>query len=106
MPLESVIQAYRSSERTIILDLFSDAESWPVRLTSHYADLVISTFDLLTQEMIDAYRETAASVEAASRRVENELVRAIVDGETRTQTSTGESGRSVSIRGCPGSRSP
>jgi sugar diacid utilization regulator len=85
VPLESVIQAYRSSERTIILDLFSDAQTWPVRLTSHYADLVISTFDLLTQEMIDAYRETAASVEAANRRVENELVRAVVDGETRTQ---------------------
>lgn len=84
VPLESVIQAYRSTERTIILDLFSDAHSWPVRLTSHYADLVISTFDLLTQEVIDSYRETAASVEAASRRVENELVRAIADGEVLT----------------------
>ncbi|WBU37896.1 PucR family transcriptional regulator [Homoserinibacter sp. YIM 151385] len=80
VPLESVIQAYRSAERTIILDLFSDSQSWPVRLTSHYADLVISTFDLLTQEMIDSYRDTSTSIEAARRRVENELVRAVVEG--------------------------
>ncbi|QJU52574.1 helix-turn-helix domain-containing protein [Herbiconiux sp. KACC 21604] len=80
VPLESVIQAYRSTERTIILDLFSGSQAWPVELTSHYADLIISTFDLLTQEMINSYRETASAIEAAQRRVENELVTAIANG--------------------------
>jgi DNA-binding PucR family transcriptional regulator len=80
VPLESVIQAYRSTERTIILDLFSGSQAWPVELTSHYADLIISTFDLLTEEMINSYRETASAIEAAQRRVENELVTAIANG--------------------------
>ncbi|WP_368497150.1 PucR family transcriptional regulator [Herbiconiux sp. A18JL235] len=80
VPLESVIQAYRSTERTIILDIFSGSQAWPVELTSHYADLIISTFDLLTEEMINSYRETASAIEAAQRRVENELVTAIANG--------------------------
>ncbi|MCS5495857.1 helix-turn-helix domain-containing protein [Cnuibacter physcomitrellae] len=80
VPLESVIQAYRSTERTLLLDLFSGSQAWPVELTSHYADLVITTFDLLTEEMINSYRETASALEAAQRRVENELVLAIASG--------------------------
>ena len=80
VPLESVIQAYRSAERTIILDLFSGSQAWPVELTSHYADLIISTFDLLTEEMINSYRETSSAIEAAQRRVENELVSTIANG--------------------------
>lgn len=84
VPLESVIQAYRSTERTILLDLFSGSQSWPIELTSHYADLVITTFDLLTEEMINSYRETASALEAAQRRVENELVAAIASGVAPT----------------------
>ena len=79
VPLESVIQAYRSTERVLILDLFSGSQAWPVELTSDYADLIISTFDLLTEDMINAYREASSVIEAAQRRVENELVIAIAN---------------------------
>lgn len=80
VPLESVIQAYRSTERTILLDLFSGSARWPAALTQRYANLIITTFDLLTEEMINAYRETASAIEAAQRRVENELVVGIANG--------------------------
>jgi sugar diacid utilization regulator len=80
VPLESVIQAYRSTERVILLDLFSDSRKWPVDQASHYADLVITTFDLLTDEMINAYRETSSAIEATRRRTENELVNALTSG--------------------------
>lgn len=80
VPLESVIQAYRSTERTILLDLFSGSPRWPTELTQRYANLIITTFDLLTEEMINAYRETASAIEAAQRRVENELVVGIANG--------------------------
>ncbi len=80
VPLESVIQAYRSTERVILLDLFSGSRQWPVEQASHYTDLVISTFDLLTDEMINAYRETSSTIDAARRRTENEIVNALASG--------------------------
>ncbi|MDP9884220.1 DNA-binding PucR family transcriptional regulator [Sinomonas atrocyanea] len=80
VPLESVIQAYRSTERVIILDLFSDARSWPADQANHYADLVITIFDLLTDEMINSYRETSTAIDAARQRVENELVGSVASG--------------------------
>jgi sugar diacid utilization regulator len=80
VPLESVILAYRSTERTIILDLFSGSQAWPAELTSHYANLIIGTFDLLTEEMINSYRETSSAIEAAQQRVENELVSTLANG--------------------------
>ena len=80
VPLESVIQAYRSTERVILLDLFSDTRKWPVHQASHHADLVITTFDLLTDEMINTYRETASAIEATRRRTENEVVHALTSG--------------------------
>lgn len=82
VPLESVIQAYRSTERVILLDLFSDSRKWPVHQASHHADLIITTFDLLTDEMINTYRETASAIEATRRRTENEVVHALTSGLT------------------------
>jgi sugar diacid utilization regulator len=80
VPLESVIQAYRSTERVILLDLLSDSRSWPAEQASRSADLVITTFDLLTEEMINSYRETSSDIDAARRRMENELVMSVVSG--------------------------
>jgi sugar diacid utilization regulator len=80
VPLESVIQAYRSTERVILLDLFSDSREWPVHQASHYADLIISTFDLLTDETINSYRETSSAIDAARRRTENEIVNSLASG--------------------------
>jgi len=80
VPLESVIQAYRSTERTVILALISGAQEWPARVISEYADLALSTFDLLTEQMIDSYRETSSVIEAAQSRMESELVTAVAGG--------------------------
>lgn len=80
VPLESVIQAYRCTERVILLDLFSDSRRWPVELTSYYADLIISTFDRLTQEIVDSYRETVSAMQAARQLVEHDLVLGLAGG--------------------------
>lgn len=80
VPLESVIQAYRSTERVIILDLFARSDDWAASRATRFADLVITTFDLLTDEMINGYRETSSAMDAARRRAENEIVNAFVGG--------------------------
>ncbi|MGN6326690.1 PucR family transcriptional regulator [Pseudolysinimonas sp.] len=79
VPLESVIQAYRSTERVILLHLFDRARRSPAP-ASERADLVLTTFDLLTQAMIDAFRDTSSDLTGARRRLENELVREIAAG--------------------------
>ncbi|MDV3123466.1 helix-turn-helix domain-containing protein [Mycobacterium sp. 21AC1] len=84
VPLESVIQAYRSTERVILLDLFADSRKWPEQQANRRADLVITTFDLMTDEMINAYRETSSAIEATRRRTENELVNALTSGHPVT----------------------
>lgn len=84
VPLESVIQAYRSTERVILLDLLADSRKWPEKEANHRADLVITTFDLLTDEMINAYRDTSSAIEATRRRTENELVNALTSGHPVT----------------------
>ncbi|MDF2823178.1 MAG: hypothetical protein K0R68_586 [Mycobacterium sp.] len=84
VPLESVIQAYRSTERVILLDLIADSRKWPEQEANHRADLVITTFDLLTDEMINAYRDTSSAIEATRRRTENELVNALTSGHPVT----------------------
>jgi sugar diacid utilization regulator len=84
VPLESVIQAYRSTERVILLDLVADSRAWPQQQANRRADLVITTFDLLTDEMINAYRDTSSAIEATRRRTENELVNALASGHPVT----------------------
>lgn len=84
VPLESVIQAYRSTERVILLDLLADSRKWPAKQANRRADLVITTFDLLTDEMINAYRDTSSAIEATRRRTENELVNALTSGHPFT----------------------
>lgn len=80
VPLESVIQAYRSTERVIFLDLLAAIQDWPIKLTTHYADLIITTFDLLTQEIINSYREASAEIESVRERAESELIQALASG--------------------------
>jgi sugar diacid utilization regulator len=84
VPLESVIQAYRSTERVILLDLLSDSRKWSEPDANRRADLLITTFDLLTDEMINAYRDTSSAIEATRRRIENELVNALTSGHPVT----------------------
>lgn len=84
VPLESVIQAYRSTERVILLDLISDSRKWPEHEANRRTDLLITTFDLLTDEMINAYRDTSSAIEATRRRTENELVNALASGHPVT----------------------
>lgn len=87
VPLESVIQAYRSTERVILLDLLSGSRSWTADQANRSADLVITTFDLLTEETINSYRETSSDIDAARRRMENELVASVASGLPVTQDS-------------------
>lgn len=84
VPLESVIQAYRSTERVIVLDLLASSRNWPADQASRRAELLITTFDLLTDEMINSYRDTSSAIEATRRRIENELVNALTSGHPVT----------------------
>jgi hypothetical protein len=76
VPLESIIQGYRQTERVIVLDLIAqagaDAEA--------YTALVISCFDELTDAMINSYRDASSAIEAERRRVADELVTSLAAG--------------------------
>ncbi|GAB3042689.1 helix-turn-helix domain-containing protein [Sediminivirga luteola] len=74
VPLESVAQAYRSTERTILMDVMARSADWPGEVRSAHVDLVISSFDLLTDHMINSYRETSATIEDARRRREDQFL--------------------------------
>jgi DNA-binding PucR family transcriptional regulator len=76
VPLESIIQGYRQTERVIVLDLVQHAGA----AAEPYADLVISCFDELTDAMINSYREASSAIEAERRRVADELVTSLATG--------------------------
>jgi sugar diacid utilization regulator len=76
VPLESIIQGYRQTERVIVLDLVQHAGA----AAEPYADLVISCFDELTDAMINSYREASSAIEAERRRVADELVTSLAAG--------------------------
>ena len=76
VPLESIIQGYRQTERVIVLDLVRHAGA----AAEPYADLVISCFDELTDAMINSYREASSAIEAERRRVADELVASLAAG--------------------------
>ncbi|MEV0109425.1 helix-turn-helix domain-containing protein [Nocardia sp. NPDC050799] len=76
VPLESIIQAYRQTERVLVLDLVAHAGA----AAETYADLVISCFDALTDAMINSYWDTSSAIEAERRRVADELVTSLARG--------------------------
>lgn len=76
VPLESIIQGYRQTERVIVLDLVANAGE----RAEAYTDLVISVFDELTDAMINSYRDASSAIEAEHRRVADELVTSLAAG--------------------------
>ncbi|MGW0894532.1 PucR family transcriptional regulator [Saccharopolyspora sp. NPDC002578] len=80
VPLESIIQAYRQTERVIVLDFLQRSREWPHEEANRATALLISVFDELTDAMIGSYRDTSSAREAARRQVENEVVAALADG--------------------------
>lgn len=82
VPLESVIQAFRLTERVLMLDLFADTRELVDFRAGTVADLLTSTFDALTQQIINSYRETFTAAEEALRSAENQLVSTVASGLT------------------------
>ena len=80
VPLESIIQAYRQTERVIVLDFLQKSREWPHEEANRATALLISVFDELTDAMISSYRDTSSAREAARRQIENEVVAALADG--------------------------
>lgn len=80
VPLESVILAFRVTERVLLLDVLSDRHRWPLKLTRHYADLVIDTFDRLSQHTVNSYRETYSVLESLHERAQRDLMDALISG--------------------------
>ncbi|MCX2729288.1 helix-turn-helix domain-containing protein [Saccharopolyspora sp. NFXS83] len=80
VPLESIIQAYRQTERVIVLDFLQRSREWPHEEANRATALLISVFDELTDAMIGSYRDTSSAREAARRQVEDEVVAALADG--------------------------
>ncbi|MFB9378182.1 PucR family transcriptional regulator [Kineococcus gynurae] len=76
VPLESIIQAYRQTERVLVLDLVARAGADAGR----FADAVISCFDELTDAMINAYRDASSAIETERRRVGDELLTSLAAG--------------------------
>lgn len=82
VPLESVIQAFRLTERVLMLDLFANTSGVIDFRPGTVADLLTSTFDALTQQVINSYRETFTAAEGAARAAENQLVSTVASGLT------------------------
>lgn len=81
VPLESVIQAFRSTERVMLLHVIRTRRSSSGNSSNASAtELALSCFDALTNAMIDAYREASSAIAALSRRAENELSTALTNG--------------------------
>lgn len=97
VPLESVIQAYRSAERVMMLDLLAASESWPHGLIERRVELLLTTFDLLTDGMIAAYRETATAMDASRRRSELQLVRLVVEADPADEALLVEGARTLGV---------
>lgn len=77
VPLESVIQAFRSTERVMLLHVLHAHRGGS---GAGATELALSCFDALTNAMIDAYREASSAIAAVSRRAENELSTALTNG--------------------------
>ncbi|MGX5682269.1 PucR family transcriptional regulator [Schumannella luteola] len=97
VPLESVIQAYRSAERVMMLDLLAASEPWPHGLVERRVELLLTTFDLLTDGMIAAYRETATAMDASRRRSELEIVRRVVEANPADEGLLIEGARALAV---------
>lgn len=80
VPLESVILGFRVTERVILLDVLSERHLWPLKLTRHYADLVIGTFDRLSHHTVNSYRETYSVLESLHERAQSDLMDALING--------------------------
>jgi hypothetical protein len=77
VPLESVIQAFRSTERVMLLHVLRTHRDGS---SDTPTELALSCFDALTNAMIDAYREASSAIDAVSRRAEVELTTALTNG--------------------------
>ncbi|MBY6410762.1 helix-turn-helix domain-containing protein [Rhodococcus sp. BP-252] len=77
VPLESVIQAFRSTERVMLLHVLRTHRDGS---SDTPTELALSCFDALTNAMIDAYREASSAIDAVSRRAETELATALTNG--------------------------
>jgi hypothetical protein len=77
VPLESVIQAFRSTERVLLLHVLRNQEDASGTAPT---ELALSCFDALTNSMIDAYREASSVIDAVTRRAEDELSTALTNG--------------------------
>ncbi|KAA1397760.1 PucR family transcriptional regulator [Aeromicrobium ginsengisoli] len=97
VPLESVIQAYRLTERVLMLDLFGRSSDSLDFHASTVAELLTATFDALTQQVINSYRETFTAVEGATRAAENQLVSTIASGLTVNDTEMEDWRRLLSV---------
>lgn len=80
IPLESVIQAFRAVERTLLDDLLENSLPRSAKATRQSVDLLIDTFDMLTQETINSYHEASIAIDAQTERFEGDLVMSLTAG--------------------------
>ncbi|MBY6538840.1 helix-turn-helix domain-containing protein [Rhodococcus sp. BP-349] len=77
VPLESVIQAFRSTERVVLLHV---ERSRTAPTGTERIERALSCFDALTNSMIDAYRDASSALDAVRARAEEELTTALTKG--------------------------
>jgi sugar diacid utilization regulator len=81
IPLDSVIRAFRAGERTMLDKLLSHLSELDAEEVRSSVDLLVSTFDLLTQECITSYRQASDEMALHRERVEHHLVSNLALGE-------------------------
>lgn len=81
IPLDSVIQAFRAAERAVLDELLTHLAELGTSEVRGSIDLLVTTFDLLTQECITSYRQASHEIALHQEQLERDLVGSLALGE-------------------------
>ena len=98
VPLESVIQSHRCTERVVLFDLIAHLRRSPAVAVRGEVDLVLSIFDLLTQEIARSYRKTLSAMQTARQIVERDLIVGLAGGQQPSAHEVGLWVRTLEIK--------
>jgi sugar diacid utilization regulator len=93
IPLDSVIQAFRAAERTVLSRLLAKVPDLGPQEVRPAIDLLADTWDLLTQECITAYRHASHEIAIHQEHLERDLVGSLAIGDEQDSFDVPEQAR-------------
>lgn len=83
IPLDSVIQAFRVGERTMLDEILRHLPELETDEVRGSIDLLVTTYDMLTQECITSYRQASDEIALHHEQLERDLVGSLAIGDER-----------------------